>query len=385
MSFWENISQLHIELSALCNAVCPSCRRYPVNGYEELPSINNSQVWTLAEVKQRFPVDDIKHIKEFLVNGNYGDFVTNHESIDILEYLGQSAPNSRTVVSTNGSARTTGWWNELATRCPTLIVDFCLDGLEDTHVLYRRQTDWNTIIRNAKEFMSAGGKATWVMTIFEHNHHQVDACEKLSKELGFFRFIARYNSRDELLARDRKGDTSYWIKDAPSVEKHQRVSRDPFGFPMKNFNQAEFNELQNKRWKEIEQDKFKANQRLPVSFAEKPRCGSLSHNGGTNHSIYVSARWLVSPCCHISGNLEMGNLSSYIDELDGLMQASDTSLSKMTATNDATVRDIVNNGFGWVYDKMDTTPASICSYTCGPKGKFASSFYNRRIVPIVTS
>ena len=49
---------------------------------------------------------------------------------------------------TNGSAREQNWWKELAKY--RVIVTFGIDGLEDTHHLYRISTDFNKIIDNAQ-------------------------------------------------------------------------------------------------------------------------------------------------------------------------------------------------------------------------------------------
>ena len=56
-----------------------------------------------------------------------------------------------------------------------------LDGLEDTNHIYRRYTDWSKIERNAKTFLNAGGKGSWVFIVFKHNEHQVDEAESYLK------------------------------------------------------------------------------------------------------------------------------------------------------------------------------------------------------------
>jgi len=381
MSFWEGISQLHLEFSALCNAVCPSCRRYPVAGHEVLPSINNTQVWTLAEVKERFPANDIKHIKQYLINGNYGDFVTNHESIDILEYLHQSSPVASISISTNGSARNEAWWADLARRCGKVEVYFCIDGLEDTHTLYRRQTDWKTIIRNAQAFAKAGGEAVWTMTTFEHNEHQVEQCRQLSKDLGFTKFEVRYNSRETAMARDRSGEPTHWVKDtglSPTNHLYKIRNKDQYNEYTSNLNDAELNALQQKRWVKIEAGTFKSKQApLDTSPMSEKQCPSLNHRTG-GHSIFVSARWLVSPCCHIAGAQEMGDLSTFIDDINS---RSNSTVESLTAGLTQTVKDIVDRGFGWAYDNFEK-PASVCSFTCGKRGAFATSMNTKQIIDL---
>jgi hypothetical protein len=75
------------------------------------------------------------------------------------------------------------------------IVVWGIDGLEDTHAVYRVNTDWNKIISNAKIFIQAGGRARWNMLAFKHNEHQIESCQELSKSLGFEVFEVKHTSR----------------------------------------------------------------------------------------------------------------------------------------------------------------------------------------------
>ena len=61
--------------------------------------------------------------------------------------------------------------------------------------LYRINTNWKKIIKNAKTFINAGGDARWDMLVFAHNEHQVDDCEKMSKQLGFKGFSIKHTTR----------------------------------------------------------------------------------------------------------------------------------------------------------------------------------------------
>jgi sulfatase maturation enzyme AslB (radical SAM superfamily) len=67
-------------------------------------------------------------------------------------------------------------------------VRFALDGLKDTHSLYRMGSDYDTVVKNMKTFIDAGGRATWKFIVFKHNEHQVDEASKLARELGCVTF-----------------------------------------------------------------------------------------------------------------------------------------------------------------------------------------------------
>jgi MoaA/NifB/PqqE/SkfB family radical SAM enzyme len=189
---FNEIRDIHLEISSLCNARCPICPRnfkgYPYNdGYTEANLTFNS-------CKHIFTSDLLKQLTRVWVNGNFGDAVMNPETPDIMEYFRSQNPELSLVVCTNGSARDKDFWQRLAKA--NVSVSFRIDGLEDTHHLYRQNTNWHTIIKNAQIFMDAGGTAKWDMIPFDHNLHQIESCRALAKELGFFNFELMDTGRD---------------------------------------------------------------------------------------------------------------------------------------------------------------------------------------------
>jgi len=190
--------KLHCEITNMCNAACPSCPRN-VAGTD----LHYTDTWadnytTLDQFKHWWRDGYNNFFTHFWINGNLGDFVMNPEALDILDYVTTDWPNIEYIqINTNGSARNSEWWTKLATilkRRPH-VVEFALDGLEDTHHLYRQRTSWTQIIKNAKTFIAAGGNARWIMTQFEENKHQLEECQLLAKELGFCEFTIRSNAR----------------------------------------------------------------------------------------------------------------------------------------------------------------------------------------------
>jgi sulfatase maturation enzyme AslB (radical SAM superfamily) len=139
-------------------------------------------------------------------NGNLGDFGLAHDALDIVAYLSNY---TQVHINTNGSMRTPQWWAELAQYKP--IVGFALDGLEDTHHLYRQDTNWHTIIKNAQAFISAGGTAVWRFIPFDHNRHQEQACKDLAREMGFFRFENIDEGRNRGPVYSRTGEFSHYL------------------------------------------------------------------------------------------------------------------------------------------------------------------------------
>ena len=344
---WQDVKQLHLEISALCNAVCPQCARYPAAGYYEHPNIKPTDVWTLSDVKQRLPAEDLINIREYLFNGTVGDFITNKDALEIIEYFATASPGAQFIINTNGSARTTAWWEQLA-QIPNLTVNFALDGLEDTHHLYRRQTVWQTIIKNATAFINAGGNADWTMTIFEHNQYQIEDCKQTALSLGFKKFYARHSDRISVPARDKDGHVTHWLK--PAVDSN-----------IPNYRMSTEKEL-------IQREaNFKAGRLLAlqehnnIPLPSTDNCDSLRYK-----SIYIGGNWNVAPCCFL-GHISITKESDHrYENLAHAMQQAGFDYNDFIA-GQLTVKQIVDRGFDWIYDRITTDKALTgCFYHCHP-------------------
>lgn len=203
-----DIQHVHVELSSLCNARCPLCPRssngYPYNhGYTETNL-------SLMDIKKIFSPAMLSGLNEILINGNFGDFVMNPESLDIISYWREHNTQMRVFVSTNGSARNKDFWRRLG----ELDIDvlFCIDGLEDTHHLYRQDTSYDLVINNAQTFIDAGGRAIWKMIKFDHNAHQVEEAKRRAEQMGFQSLRINETIRDSGPVYNRQGKKVYTLK-----------------------------------------------------------------------------------------------------------------------------------------------------------------------------
>ena len=175
----EDIKDIHLELTSKCQARCPMCPRR-INGGLLNPLITLDEI-TLTQFKEWFSIEFIQQLDSLFMCGNLGDPIIAQDCLQIFQYLRDTNPRIRLSMHTNGSARTDQWWQKLANA--GIKVTFGIDGLVDTHSVYRVDTDYNKIIHNACEFINAGGEAEWHMLVFKHNEHQVDACRQASADL----------------------------------------------------------------------------------------------------------------------------------------------------------------------------------------------------------
>jgi len=265
MYHFSDVRHVHLEISSLCNAACPLCPRnfygYPYNdGYVE-------HNMTLIEAKQIFYPEFVQQLDAMYINGNFGDAVMNPETVDIIEYLKLCSPRLSISMSTNAGARDRKYWEKLADL--DVKVMFCIDGLEDTHSLYRQNTLYSTVIKNAEIFIAAGGHAVWKMISFDHNQHQRTTAQSLSKQMGFKLFEFVDHERNQ----------------APVFDKHQQLSH-TIGKPVN----VEFHRL----WKSRTQDEVLLEDILPGRTPKNIQCRIKKQK-----SIYISSTGDVYPCCFL--------------------------------------------------------------------------------------
>lgn len=204
----EEIQLLEFEPTSHCNAKCPHCPRFNIIHHDVFksdgtlhPDLTLNHMNVDAVIKN-LQLHDMPLLKKVVIQGDKGD-PCMHPHIGRLITALASAPSRPSVrLTTNGSIRNTHWWSELA-KIKNLEIVFSIDGLADTNHLYRVGLDYETIIKNARAFINAGGHAVWKMIVFKHNQHQIDEIKSLSKAMGFCGF--RIQS-----AQPRFKELSHW-------------------------------------------------------------------------------------------------------------------------------------------------------------------------------
>lgn len=180
---YDNIKQVHLEITQRCQAACPMCDRNE-NGGVDNRHITNAEL-SIDDCKKIFSPDFIRQLDAMYMCGNLGDPIVARDTLEVFKYFREHNPTMWLSMNTNAGAKTVEWWEELAKVINNKgAVIFSVDGLHDTNHLYRQNVVWDNVERNMRAFINTGGRARWDFLIFKHNEHQVAEAEALSKEWG---------------------------------------------------------------------------------------------------------------------------------------------------------------------------------------------------------
>ena len=315
-----------------------------INGGLDNPLIKIRN-WSLDEFKKVMNAEVLNQIDSFYFCGNFGDPILNNDLIQMCAYSKETAPNTAITIHTNGGARSTDWWKTLASSLPLHHrVVFALDGLSDTHHLYRVGTKFETVIDNAKTFISHGGNAEWVFIKFKHNEHQVDEAHAMAKDLGFRHFTLKNSSRfilePTVKVVNGKGNITHYIE--PSTDSTLKF----------------------------------IDKKIIQAYKDIVSTSVISCKSKHEKEIYIDAFGEVLPCCWLASVPY-----SYINPDDAFEVRTEmyhqhleliTNLGNINAF-DRSVKDIIeSNKYQTAWEEYWTTNKLItCARTCGVNTDFA--------------
>lgn len=277
MTIYDNIRSVHLEISSRCNAACPDCPRNLRGMDIEDLGLFEIRDLSLSEIQKIFPIKFLNQINNILINGNHGDFITCRDALEIVQYFSSNNPQLNIAIQTNGSGRP-GIWKPLA-EIKNIVIYFAIDGLADTHEIYRQYTDFDQILKNAQAFISAGGCAIWKMIPFDYNCHQIEEAKSMAQKLGFHDFWLNDLGRNKMPVFDRKGNYKRTIGNPQLEIKDSKVLMQMFLDGIKN------------------QDHKKIYQSIKHKHI---RCRVADPQDQINQ-IYVQSNGQVYPCCWIGG------------------------------------------------------------------------------------
>lgn len=322
---YSEIRHLHLELSSGCNAKCPLCMRHTldknVSYLNPLVTYNNNL--TVEDIENIFSSTNIVDKIEISLCGNIGDPLFNKDIVKIIHKIIEFKPFSRITIDTNGTLGKEDVWIALANiKSKTekmvskiggnifagkLIINFAIDGLENTNHAYRRNVQWEKIMENAHTFISNGGHAQWKYIVFDHNKHQIEEARALATKLGFKDFFTEINLTK--------------------------------GFDIPNIKISENMDLNDN----VEKNNYKG-------FVDAPQCKDWK-------TIYVGASGDVFPCCHLGSDIYDNRLQTR-QEVKEVMQIKNIKYKSF--------HSIANETFWGKLDKrIETNPIETCIQQCG--------------------
>jgi MoaA/NifB/PqqE/SkfB family radical SAM enzyme len=332
---YKQLREIHVELTERCNASCPMCGRFTSLG-DLNPHLRHRQL-TLMQVKSIIFPDLLKSCKKIRICGNFGDPMLATDLLAILFYFTTTNPKLKLRLNTNGSLRNESWWQGLATYFmrPKSYVQFAIDGLQDTHAIYRRGTNFSTVMRNASAFINAGGRAHWAFLAFKHNEHQIETARALAEQLGFERFTVKATKRFQK-SSNLKWQAKLSIGGNQSLEPPE-----------------------NPQW----QHPLQTQGTEDFATTQTISCQAIKKS-----SIYISAQGLVTPCCWLASNLyQTGSSNSEFRERLDHFGGIDTINCFKSAIPDIIESPLFRSGIptSYINQASDLKPLKTCERICG--------------------
>ena len=276
----ERTLLFHLELTDKCNAACPMCGRTQQANHcrTDKSKVKNIEL-TLNDIRKAFTPELCRQIRQIDLCGGLGDPPAASQCLEICDYLVDQGVT--VTLSTNGGLRSKRWWRSLGEifNANDSLVEFHIDGLEDTNHLYRVNTRFDKIIDNASHYLQSGATAEWHFILFQHNQHQVEEAVALSRGMGFSQF--------RLIDTIRFGKEKRFRYQTPAGE-------------IRYLEPATINSA---RWKKNADLDMEVD--LSRSPKEKPRDGAVSGiqcKSAIQNRPYIVADGSVSACCWIQGS-----------------------------------------------------------------------------------
>lgn len=177
---------MELEISSRCTIGCVACpRNYQpkdkwYSGFMDFDTIKD--------------IVDNSDFRTYVFCGGYGDAIYHPQILEICEYM--LGTNKRWFIETNGAHKPKRFWDELVElpwrlRCGFI---FSIDGLENTNHIYRKGTDWDSIMYGVNKILSKPKiqrpRMEWKYLVFPFNEHQVEQAREYAYDLGFDDFEA---------------------------------------------------------------------------------------------------------------------------------------------------------------------------------------------------
>lgn len=241
MSFnFSDIILLQIDVTSYCNSYCGGCSRNMFGG-ENNPNLTLTHL-DFSTWKQLITEENLKYIQEIVFNGNHGDFSTHPYILDFLDYLYQIKPSVSISMHTNGGGRNGTFWKDLGELLKKFNghqITFSIDGVEKNAARYRRGTNFDRIIKNAKLIIDTGANVSWRYVVFDHNIDDIPEAHQMAIDLSFSSFKLNRSYRKKIVMKKYKSFNDDIIT-APEVDAVKDLTKK---YNFKSKNQYSINDL----------------------------------------------------------------------------------------------------------------------------------------------
>lgn len=342
MRWHKVVNNLQVDITSHCNARCGACVRN-IDGDETKKEVTlahfDMDVW-----KRLVSVDTRGwYIVELSLNGNWGDPMMHPKLVEMLDVYSQHHPETALYIHTNGSMRSEQFWSDMGKVCRQFTnhkVIFAVDGMADTHSIYRRKTEWDKIIANSCAFNSTGGRSDFTMTLFEHNRHQVDDVQKLAEECGCIGFNLRHSHGDHMLINTVDG--SYEIKACYDIDERHVI--------FEKSDELSISDLRDKSaWLDA----------TDLVRENEPNTKCPWYN---DRKIQIDPWGKVWPCCHVS----LYGIHIDMHDIDQMVDSTFIEARESNDLNKYSLSDILSND--WFTDaskSIDNADWKSCRDICG--------------------
>lgn len=324
------IGEVHLEVTTKCQARCPMCPRRVSGGGVLNPFMDLEEI-SYDSFVNWFSLEFLDNLYHFFMCGKYGDPIIAKDFLEIFEYVRSCNNHASLEMHTNGSGRSKRCWERLAESQVKVV--FGIDGLRDTHALYRVNTDWDKLINNAQTFIDNGGEAEWHMLVFKHNEHQIEECRQMAYDMGFTNFEVKHTTRwkdDHLNVIDSEGRTKHVIEPSQESVRLMREAQEQYKTP-------------------------------PVCIQCKAKQAE---------AIYISANGNVTPCPWLALHASPHSQESRIDYMD--------KVGYFPNLYENTLDEIMESDYFNKIERLwSTGPLKECSKHCGSFDKMNKEFVER--------
>jgi len=277
--YLRNVESIQVELSNVCNAQCIGCRRTGESREKKFIELKNYLHYTdktfLDETIFESIVSSEHDIKEIEFCGTIDEPLAHPKFLHILQYLLEHKPSLTIQIHTNGALRDNQYYyslSQILQKFNDHNVRFSIDGLKESHYLYRGLNAYDKILSHAKTFIQAGGNAFWQMLLFPWNEDEVKRCEHIANTMNFERFIVRHD----------KSSLSKWLPEEILEARKTNYYKKPLS---ENILKVD---------KQFEELEFLTSEIYDIN------CLFQSHS-----QVFLNWKGQVWPCCFLSGKTEV--------------------------------------------------------------------------------